>query len=172
MIDLTGLKWSKNVNYQSNEVIYWDYTINELSKILILHWKNGRKENARKPKQGELLIIRQHAHVTHLVQFFDNSLYDDSSDSDYNIGRLIQVIWRANDLKNLVHTQDLRNLPHNKEIFGCSINFPPNGKASLLENNNDFNEYWRKQGGLSGFQNYVKGVLDNTGEWLQPLIEC
>jgi hypothetical protein len=130
-----------------------------------------RRKNALRPKQGDIIIIRQHAHVTHLVKFFDNNLYHDGSESDFNIGRLVQIIWKANDLKNLAHTNDLKNLPHNKEIFGCSINFPPDGKASLLENNNNFNKYWNQHGGLSGFQNYVKGVLNETGEWLQPLIE-
>ncbi|WP_414752017.1 hypothetical protein [Anabaena sp. CCY 9910] len=171
MIELTRLKWSKNVNYQSEKVEYWDYRIDEVSKIVILHWRKGQEENARKPKEGDLLIIRQHAHVTHIVKFFNNTIYYDGSDSEFSTGRLIQIIWKANDLKNLVHTSHLYNLPHNTEVFGCPVVFPPNGKAHSLESINIFNEYWSKHGGMVGFHNYVKGVLDKKGEWLQPLIE-
>ncbi|MBD2302946.1 hypothetical protein H6G74_07535 [Nostoc spongiaeforme FACHB-130] len=171
MTDLSKLKWSKNVNYQGDKKIYWDYKIDETSKIFILHWKKGGEANAEKPEEGDLLIIRQHAHVTHVVQFFNDTVYDDGSGYDFSIGRLVQIIWKANDLKNLSHTSDLTNIPHNKEIFGCSINFPPDGKAHYLANNNDFNEHWNKHGGLPGFQNYITGVLAEKGEWLKPLIK-
>ncbi|BAY14677.1 hypothetical protein NIES21_04350 [Anabaenopsis circularis NIES-21] len=127
-----------------------------------MHWKKGGEANAEKPEEGDLLIVRQHAHVTHVVQFFNDTVYDDDSGYEFSIGRLVQIIWKANDLKNL---------PHNKEIFGCSITFPPNGKAHYLENISDFNKHWNKYGGLPGFQNYVTDVLNNKGEWLKPLIK-
>jgi hypothetical protein len=44
MIDLTGLKWSKNVNHQGEDVKYWDYKIDEVSKIVILHWIKGEEK--------------------------------------------------------------------------------------------------------------------------------
>ncbi|WP_414576904.1 hypothetical protein [Anabaena sp. CCY 9402-a] len=160
MSDLSRLKWSKNVSYDS-KITFWDFPINELSKIFILHWRKSSEANAAKPEDGDLLLIRQHARVTHVVQFFNNTVYDDGSGYDFSTGRLVQILWRANDLNNA---------PHNTEIFGCSINFPPSGKAYFLENISDFHEYWSQRGGLAAFQNYVTGVLNEKGEWLKQLI--
>lgn len=160
-MNLTDLKWSKNVNYQGSTV-FWTFPIDSISKIFLLHWKNTNEDNARNPKEGELIMIRQYAHVTHIVKLFNNTLYEDGSGYEFNIGRLIQVVWMASDLKNP---------PNYKEIFGCPIVFPPDGKVHLLENNNNFKEYWNNHGGFLEFKNYVKGVLDKYGEWKEPLIE-
>ncbi|MDF5721818.1 MAG: hypothetical protein PUP91_15325 [Rhizonema sp. PD37] len=133
-----------------------------ISKVFLLQWKNPAGDNIRLPKEDELIVIRQHAHVTHIVKLFNNTLYDDSSGSEFNLGRLIQVVWIANDFKNL---------PNYQEVFSCPIVFPPDGKVHLLENNSYFKEYWDKHGGFLEFQDYVKGVLDKYGEFKELLVE-
>ncbi|MCF4969478.1 hypothetical protein [Nostoc sp. CMAA1605] len=161
MTDLSRLKWSKNVTFTPSEITFWDFPINELSKIFILHWKKGYEANAARPEEGDILLIRQHARITHVVQLFNKTVYDDASGYEFSIGRLVQILWKANNLNHA---------PHNTEIFGCPIKFPPNGKAHFLENIGDFNEHWNQRGGLPAFQNYVTGVLNEKGEWLNPLI--
>lgn len=161
MINLASLKWSKNVNYQGS-FVFWTFPIEDISKIFLLHWRKTNKQNARKPKEGELIILRQHGCVTHIVKVFNDTLYHGGSDAEFNIGRLIEVVWVANDLKNP---------PNYQEVFGCPIRFPQGGRVHPLENNNNFQEHWDKQGGLEEFQNYVKGVLDKYGEWKELLTE-
>ncbi|MFK0734961.1 MAG: hypothetical protein ACFKPT_27750 [Gloeotrichia echinulata GP01] len=77
-------------------------------------------------------------------------LYSDNNAGDeFNIYRLVQVIWM---------TDDWENSPHNDKVFDCAIHFPPNGKAIKLENIREFQKRWNTAG--LKFQQYVQGVLN------------
>ncbi|MDR9896972.1 hypothetical protein G7B40_020720 [Aetokthonos hydrillicola Thurmond2011] len=73
MTDLASLKWSQNVNCHGSSVS-WDFPVNGISKIFLLHWNKINKNNALKPQEGELIIIRQYGCVTHIVKVFNNTL--------------------------------------------------------------------------------------------------
>ncbi|WGV23801.1 hypothetical protein [Halotia branconii] len=165
IIDLTGLKWSKNVNHQSRGK-YWAYDFDSNSKIFLLNWKNTSKENAYKPKEGELIILRQRARVTHIVKLLNNVLYDHGFNSEFSCCRLVQVIWITNNWDKL---------PTYEEIFGYPINFPPDGKVMNLEKKEDFQLHWKQHKGLLGFQNHVQKELNKfEGNWpiLIELCKC
>ncbi len=53
-MDLTKLKWTKNVNHSEIEWAYQD--IDTKSKVFDLHWKSDSLKNASKPQQGDLII--------------------------------------------------------------------------------------------------------------------
>ncbi len=119
-MDLTGLKWTKNVRQQYGEG--WGYQnipyINESLypglRIFGLSWKDGQEKNANKPKEGELVILRQKSSVTHIVKLLNNDLYDDCSFHDFKSYRLVRVIWMA----------DCWNSPPKVEkFFDCDIKY-------------------------------------------------
>ncbi|MBW4638655.1 MAG: hypothetical protein KME05_10535 [Gloeocapsa sp. UFS-A4-WI-NPMV-4B04] len=159
-MDLAGLKWTKNVKPNDKD---WAYdNIDSDLRIFRLHWRDSYKENAYKPKEGELIILRQYAKVTHIVKLLNNTLYSEGSKPDFNICRLVQVVWM---------TKDWDNPPANKKVFDCPIHFPPDGKVIELENIQDFKQQWDNQGGLSAFQKRVQEVFKSEHEWQPILIE-
>ncbi|MEH2196778.1 hypothetical protein [Nostoc sp.] len=94
-MDLTQLKWTKNVNHQGDDK-YWAYqNIDPDLNIFRLNWKTEQAENARKPEEGELILLRQRAKVTHIVKLLNNTLYEEPTDGEFGISRLVQVLWIA-----------------------------------------------------------------------------
>lgn len=159
-MDLAGLKWTKNVKPNDKD---WAYdNIDSDLRIFCLHWRDSYKENAYKPKEGELIILRQCAKVTHIVKLLNNTLYSEGSKTDFNICRLVQVVWV---------TKDWHNPPANEEVFDCPINFPPNGKVIELEKIQDFKQQWDNQGGLSAFQKRIQKILNFDYEGQLSLLE-
>ncbi|WYL94518.1 MAG: hypothetical protein HEQ35_12190 [Gloeotrichia echinulata IR180] len=154
-MDLNGLIWTKNVKpiygepwaYENIPTIYPDL------KIFALHWRNKEgkdEENAKAPQQDELIILRQRSKVTHIVKMLNKPLYRDKYAGDeFNIYRLVQVIWIA----------DTWNIPPDtEEVFGYNITFPPDGKVLKLERKQDFQTHWNKQ--ELTFQEHVQKVLN------------
>ncbi len=164
MIDLKGLKWSKNVNHKGDDKTWaYDFCHDQNPIIFLLNWRTPYKENACKPKEGELIILKQRARVTHIVKLLNNVLYDDGSNSEFSICRLVQVIWITNNWDKL---------PTYEEIFGYPIKFPPDGKVTNLENKEDFKQHWEQHEGLLGFQNHVQKELNKSefgGNWQTPI---
>jgi hypothetical protein len=156
-MDLNGLIWTKNVKPLNSE--NWAYqniptsTIHPDLKIFALHWRNLKNHdeiNAKTPQEGELMILRQRSKVTHIVQMLNKQLYPDKNAGDeFNIYRLVQVVWM---------TDNWDNPPENDKVFGCSIHFPPFGKAIKLEKIRVFQERWNTEG--LTFQQHVQKELN------------
>ncbi len=164
-MDLTELKWTKNINHQGDDK-YWAYQdIDPDLKIFRLHWKKEEheenalkpkdwkkeehEENALKPKEGELIILRQRAKVTHIVRLLNNTLYKELYDTEFNIYRLVQVVWMA-DYWSVPPDQDM--------IFGYHVHLE-GGKVMELETLPTFKGYWDSKGGLLEFQQHISKVL-------------
>jgi hypothetical protein len=122
-------------------------------KIFALYWRNlkGKDENnARSPLEAELMILRQHGKVTHIVQLLNNQVYRDTNTKDeFNIYRIVQVVWM---------TDNWDHPPDKNTVFGYDIKFPPNGKAIKLENIHAFQERWNAEG--LTFQQHVQKELN------------
>ncbi|MBC6429559.1 hypothetical protein FM036_01215 [Nostoc sp. HG1] len=154
-MDLNGLTWTKNVKPIDGEI--WAYqnidTIYPDLNIFALHWRNlkGRDENnARYPLEAELVILRQHGKVTHIVKLLNNQVYRDTNAKDeFNIYRIVQVVWM---------TDNWDHPPEKNKVFGYDIKFPPNGKAIKLENIHAFQERWNAEG--LTFQQHVQKELN------------
>ena len=71
-MDLTRLKWTKNINREDGEWAYSYKDIDDNSKIFNLHWKSDSYENAQKPQEKDLIILRQKGKVTHIVELLNN----------------------------------------------------------------------------------------------------
>jgi hypothetical protein len=153
-MNLNQLKWTKNVKPQKSE--NWAYPAEDIHpelKIFPLYWKNSEHRdegNADAPKEGELILLRQHGKVTHLVELVNNRLYFNKDAGDeFNIYRLVQVVWMVDDWDKA---------PNNSEVFDCNFKFPNNGKVIKLENTKHFRTRWSKEG-LEKFQEHIQRVL-------------
>ncbi|NJL64681.1 MAG: hypothetical protein HC903_26275 [Methylacidiphilales bacterium] len=146
--------WTKLVSSRNKDK-GWEYTnVNfYLLRIFLLNWKRIYKENACKPKAGDLIILRQYGCVSHIVRVMNDTLYDDEmyGEHEYNISRLVQLIWIT----------DWNRLTTNKEFFGCKINFPRNGKVYSMEKFSCFQD----------FPENLSQILTDYGKHLPALVE-
>lgn len=147
-MDISNLKWTKSITRDDGR---WAYSYDELntdSNFFGLHWKSDSIDNARRPQEKDLIILRQKGKVTHLVELVNNSIYDDEHNEGW-IYRLVRIIWMADVWSNP---------PHQKDIFDCEICLM-GGKAIDINNIQTLRERWDYQGGISGFQTHVMKKL-------------
>jgi hypothetical protein len=160
-VDLSRLKWTKNIKPEQG----WAYKPErgtpiamELpeAKIFGLTWANTRRGNAVEPKQGDLILLHQHAKVTHIAEFLDNNLYDNISEPDWGIYRVVRAVWTPPSGK------DWATLPHQDEMFGFDV-FIMDGLAHNLDTPGrmpKFHQHWSSQGGLAAFQRHLATELN------------
>jgi hypothetical protein len=144
-MDLTELKWTKNINHQHGEK-YCAYHPD--LKNFPLQWKKGQEENALKPKEGQLIILRQRTKVTHIVKVLDDNLPKEHTDPEFSISREVQVVWVA---------EHWDVPPDQDTVFGYPLNLQ-GGKVMKLETPT-FNAYWDSRGGFAEFKKHVLKVL-------------
>ena len=147
-MNLQRLYWTKNVKPEKG----WAYCEFEVSKLFKLAWKND-EDNANKPERNDLILLRQHGYVTHLVKVLNRHAEFEDWQGLYNIYRIVEVLW----------TTDFSNPPISAkadEIF----DFPEvlkfmSGNIMKLEELPTFKESWDSRDGLSAFQNHVQSRL-------------
>jgi hypothetical protein len=159
-MNLSQLKWTKNVKPQRSQ--NWAYTTEEIHlelKIFALYWRNWEKRdvmNAGTPQEGELILLRQHGKVTHIVELVNNRVYfNQRAGDEFNIYRLVQVLGITNNWDKA---------PDNSKVFDCDINFPMNGKVIKLENIQNLQKHWG-EGGLGKLQEHIEKNLQSTFTW-------
>ena len=149
-IDLTRLKWTKNINHPDSTK--WAHTHSEvhyssLVPELNLHWKKGSEANIEKPKTGDIILLRQRTRVTHLVMILDEVIGNNlNPDDPYPLFRHVQVLWLAKEPWD--------NAPYQDDVFGFDINLR-HGKAVQLDHIEALTEEFKELGGLKAFQNRV-----------------
>lgn len=148
-MDITKLIWTKNVTplypAKKND---WAYRLEK--STFKLHWRNKDnqdKNNAGKPEEGDIILLRQRGKVTHLVKLRDNdcNLEESELKTEFNIYRHVEIIWI---------TDDWDNAPSLDQVFVSKIKFPRGGKVCRIENLKAYKERWEKQG-LAKFQQQV-----------------
>jgi hypothetical protein len=141
-MDLSELKWTKNINHQHGEK-YCAFDPN-FKNFFPLQWKKGQRKNAEKPDKDDLIILRQRCKVTHIVKVWDDNPKEDT-DPEFSIYREVQVVWMAEN-------GDIA--PHQDTVFGYHVHLQ-GGKVMELETLPAFKTYWDSRGGLAEFQNHV-----------------
>ena len=162
-MDLSRLKWTKNIK-PDKKYADWAYKPErgtplamELpeARIFGLNWKTKNKSNAERPEEGDLILLHQHARVTHLAEFLDNKPYNNISEPDWGIYRIVRAVWTPPSGK------DWATLPHQDEMFGFNV-FIMDGLARNLDTPGTmpkFHEHWSSRGGLAAFQNHLATEL-------------
>lgn len=147
-MNLGFLKWTKNVKPADG----WAYCGFEASKLFKLAWRDD-EANANKPERNDLILLRQHGYVTHLVKVLNRQAEREDWLGDYNLYRIVEVVW------SIAGT----NPPASAKadvIFGYSAVLDyMGGNVMKLEELPTFMDAWDSQGGLSAFQDHVKSRL-------------
>lgn len=148
-MNLNSLKWTKNVNRDDGK---WAYSPQEINSNLIfcLHWKPQSRNNAQKPQEKDLVILRQKARVTHVVEFLNNEIYDGDGHNDW-IYRLVKVIWIAD-----VWSEP----PLQTKVFGCKLNLQ-GGDVMELTNIKAISDTW-KDATTIDFHQHIRQELENS----------
>jgi len=149
-MNLSNLKWTKNVKPQyEDEPAYKDYKVGNLFKLA---WKD-EEVNANKPQRGDLILVRQRGYVTHLVEVLDYKAEREKWQGDFNIYRIVEVLWVVDDLNNPPSSAKA------DEVFGYSLKYQ-GGDVMSLETMPTFQQHWQEQGGLPAFQERVRAMLN------------
>lgn len=148
-MNLQHLKWTKNVRPADGGYAYSQFKVSELFKLA---WKDD-DDNANRPDRDDLILLRQHGCVTHLVKVLDRSAEREDWQGDYDIYRIVEVLW----------VTDCTTPPASAKadvIFGYSAVLDyRGGNAMKLEELLTFKETWNSQGGLPAFQEHIKSRL-------------
>ena len=148
-MNLQNLKWTKNVKPADGGYAYSEFKVSELFKLA---WKDD-EANANRPERSDLILLRQHGYVTHLVKVLDRQSEREEWQGDYNIYRIVEVLWAI----------DCRNPPVTAKADAI-FDYPAvlayqGGNAMKLEDLSTFKEHWDTQGGLLAFQKLLQSRL-------------
>ena len=146
-MDFSKVKWLKNIRPGPGWAYQSETDIQMLeAKIFQLHWRLESDPSLHAPQKGDLMILVQHAKMTHIVEVLDNTVYGNGD--EWASYRVVQAVWMpSTDL-------DWSNSPRQKDVFGIEF-LPSDGYAHSLDQPDKmdkFNQYWGDKDGLKGFQ--------------------
>ena len=149
LINLERLLWTKNVLPRDNGWAYCEFKKGELFKLA---WKND-EANANRPERYDLMLLRQHGCVTHLVKVLNRQAEHDDDPNVFNIYRIVEVVWAIGNT----------NPPPSARadvIFGYpEVLSYMGGDAMKLPELPTFTNRWDSE--LSAFQAHVQSSLSD-----------
>ncbi|NJN48524.1 MAG: hypothetical protein HC805_00260 [Alkalinema sp. RL_2_19] len=100
-----------------------------------------------------MILLRQHAYVTHLVRVLDRQCEQEDWAGDWNLYRIVEVEWSLDS-----------STPSDSARAGTIFGYPgvlayEGGNAMRLEDLPTFKAAWDAQGGLTAFQSHVQAAL-------------
>jgi hypothetical protein len=142
---LYQLRWTKNVRPSDGNYAYSQFKVSNLFKLA---WKDD-DENANRLEKNDLILLRQHGYVTHMVKVLDCQSEQEDWQHEYNIYRIVEVLW----------TIDCSNSPkfaRADNIFGyLEVLDYRGGNVMKLEDLPTFQRRWNGEGGLSAFHKHL-----------------
>ncbi len=158
-MDFSRLQWIKVVTPPADYLSYWAYTPQEIEGAkkagsqVINHGATTifplgfRGEQSARLEVGDLIALKQHAKITHIVEVLDEKFFG----TDEWSHRYVKIIWWKPDI-------DWASLPHAKEVFGVDLT-PMSGTPYLLDSFKDFRSTWQGPDSLKEFQAFVLNQL-------------
>jgi hypothetical protein len=157
-MNLQSLQWTKNVRPAEG----WAYNQFKATNLFKLAWRDD-EANANRPERYDLILLRQHGYVTHLVKVLNRQAERDDDPNVFNIYRIVEVAWSI----------DFSNPPASARaevIFGYpEVQNYMSGDAMRLEELPTFKEAWDSKGGLSAFQKHVQSSLTDVQDSIVTL---
>jgi hypothetical protein len=148
LMNLERLQWTKNVK-DSDGWAYCEFKKGELFKLA---WKDD-EANANRLERDDLILLRQHGYVTHVVRVLDRQSEREGSPSDWNLYRIVEVEWAIGT------TTPSPSLKADL-IFGYpEVLAYMGGDVMKLEELPTFKKAWDHQGELLAFQQHVQSKL-------------
>lgn len=160
-MDLSRLNWIKVVTPSNDWPHHWALSPGEISEskeptiqnngltIVPLGFKAGKADVL---KSGDLMLLTQHAKITHVVEVLDEQPYEKGGWSH----RYVKINWWQPDLA------DWYKLPHREDVLGFDISIYK-GIPYKFTSFETFRERWDSQGGLDGFREYLAKQLELVG---------
>jgi hypothetical protein len=146
---LQNLKWTKNIDPRGTEP--WAYQSFKPGNLFKLAWSKDSEHNANNPQREDLILLRQHGYVTHLVEVHDHKAEREKSEGDFNIYRIVEVLW-------VIDWNDLPESVRANELFDYQLHLEGGNVMSL--DMPKFKEHWQTRGGLTAFQDRVRATLN------------
>lgn len=163
-MDLSRLNWIKVVTPAKDWPHHWALSPAEIAEskeptiqqngltIIPLGFK---QEGAEKLQSGDLVVLTQHAKVTHVVEVMDDQPYQKGE----WFHRYIKIVWWNPEM-------DWNELPHREDVLGFDPK-PQGGNPLRLDAFKAFHERWDNQGGLDAFRQYLARQLTLISELSQ-----
>ena len=166
-MNLSALKWIKVITPVEPELV-WAYTSKHIKKkaieepsnpiidrnglvIFPLHFK-GEKA-ATKPSSGDLIVLTQHAKITHIVEVLEDKPHPQGKDW---YTRYVKIIWWKPE-------KQWENLPHRDVILDCNL-FIMDGMPHKFIAFDAFNKRWNDTEGIKVFQSHLTKELMKIDE--------
>lgn len=132
----------------------WAYSMNRIrkmgglieSRVFELFWLSTSR-GAKSASKGDLMILNQHAKVTHIVEMLD----DDVRENEAGYFRWVRVVW-------LPEEGDWSQLPHQRDIIGFEPPTIGGGTAYSFASTN-FGTFQSAWNSLEKFQQHVFQLL-------------
>lgn len=157
-MDLSQLKWLKNVKHQKSDKL-WAYNEPEEmqipeAKIFCLHWRGSSDQaDAQKPLKGDLIALVQLAKISHIVELLDDVVYENTQKGEWSVFRVVKTVWM------LPEGSDWNKLCHQKVAFGVKA-LPQDGHIHKVPTDGmRESQLWIDLGGLRGFQIHLSELL-------------
>lgn len=84
-MNLERLQWTKNVRPDEG----WAYCESKKGELFKLVWKDD-EANASRPEKDDLILLRQHGYVTHLVKVLNRQAEREDTLSNWNLYRIVE----------------------------------------------------------------------------------
>lgn len=172
VVDPSRILWLKNVVRRDG---LWAYCGDDPTVLhpdpaavgdeFFLHWPTRLRDNANDPTKGDVIVLVQDGHVTHLVEIVDDSASDRAAshrrpgtpDGDYGIQRRVRaLVLRGHG---------------SAPTYADALGFTPyvqGGACCRIEHLQRFcDSEWPNKGGIRALQRHLVEVLDGTAS-LQP----
>jgi transcriptional regulator with XRE-family HTH domain len=158
-MDLSRLQWIKVVTPPTDYKSHWAYTHQEIEGMkksdfqVISHDSTTIFPLGFRGKQsahldvGDLIVLKQHAKITHIVEVLDEQFFG----TDEWSHRYVKIIWWKPDI-------DWDSLPHSKEVLGVDLT-PMKGTPYLFDSFESFRNTWQGTDSLKEFQAFVLDKL-------------
>ena len=161
-MNLSRLKWVKVVTPPKGWHYYWAYSPQEIEKIgkenpiiethgLTIFPLGFKNEKANDIHTGDMILLTQHAKITHIVEVLDNKAYEkDSHEKGSWFHRYVKIVWWKPEMS-------WEKLPHRQDVLRFEL-FVFDGNPHLFTCFKSFREKWGDDG-LEAFQQHLLNQL-------------
>ncbi len=161
-MNLSRLKWVKVVTPPKNPDYRWAYCRKKIAEIgqkdpIIIDTPHGltifplgfKNVHASDPDAGDLILLTQHAKITHIVEVLDDKPYEKGFHEKGSwFHRYVKIVWWKPEM------DDWKDLPH-RDILGFELSIF-DGNPHLFTSFKSFREKWGDgDRGLEAFQEHL-----------------
>lgn len=152
-MNLQPLKWTKQVR-PSGEA-FWAYQAFGVGHGFSLAWQD-QAEHASQPAQDDLLLLRQHDYVTHLVSVLDAKPSPATGSGDAHRSSLVAVLW-------VIDWTSPQSYCKATQVLGFpEVMYWQGDDAMYLPALPSFQRRWPGRSGLQDWQAHVRTQLQLT----------